>query len=174
MIATLKETKDVLVGKYPALEIVVKKQDGSTKSYRILKFDKGLVSAFQNDVAPGDVCNITFEENDKGFMNIVAVKKHDGPAPSSSGSGKGSTGSHASGKLTNEEWAEIREDKAKAIARAVALKAAVDNTKVGAKAETLIAMAEELVPYLLGEDNNDSPFVEDTDADVPTPEVSEE
>jgi hypothetical protein len=73
--------------------------------------------------------------------------------------------------MSKEEWAAKNEVDRIRIAKSVALKAAVENTKVGTKSLEIIAMANDFMPFLTndkiepdamldaGEDGLDAPEV---------------
>lgn len=114
------------------------------------------------DYAKGDVANFKYEKKGN-FFNLVDITDPDPeylakidngevtePRRQTGGSSySGGSKKTSSGGLTKEEWAEKDRVKTLAIAKAVALKAAVDNTKIGTTAEALIEFAEQLIPWLL-------------------------
>jgi hypothetical protein len=114
------------------------------------------------EFGPGDVANFKFVKDGKWpeLSEIVEPSKEDldnAKEQAEGGGYKKSTQSRSMGKskssgLTKEEWAAKDKAKEESIARAVAIKLANDNTKVGTKPETMIEMAVEFLPFLLGED----------------------
>jgi hypothetical protein len=72
-----------------------------------------------------------------------------------SGGGRKSTGgttSKASSTMSKEEWAAKDKATKESIARAVAIKLACDNTKVGTLPSVMVEQAVEYLPFLMGED----------------------
>jgi len=115
----------------------------------------------------GDVANFKYEENGK-FHDLVSIEipdkalidkidsgDIDTPAKSQGGGNQNSSysgykqGTGTSNKMSKAEWAEKDRLTIIRIAKAVALKAAIDNTKIGTKAETVCAHAEEFLSYLM-------------------------
>lgn len=100
-----------------------------------------------------EICEPTKEELDK------AQETHDngGYKPSGGGrtSGKkagGNAGGGGSSSMSKAEWAAKDAAKENSIARAVSLKLAMENTKVGATPASIIKQAVKYMPFLLGED----------------------
>ena len=114
-------------------------------------------------VQDGKFWNIAaFNEIDPALVEQIAGQgnKYDGGGGKPDGSP--STGpsvrstatagpSGSSDKMSKAEWAEKDKQTKLAIARAVAIKLAMDNTKVGTKPDTVIEEAFAYLPYLLGE-----------------------
>lgn len=103
------------------------------------------------ELESGEKIAVKHQKNDKGYWEVVEIGEVEDDASKNSGAGR-SSGNTGGRGLTKEEWAKKDADTQKRISRAVALKAAVDNTKIGTKPEALIEMAEELMPYLMGEE----------------------
>lgn len=111
-----------------------------------------------DDFGVGDNVDVQMKKENK-FWNINGFGEIDDElAQRIAGSGgseykpKKNTGSSSTGTssgLTKEEWAEKDRLTQIRIAKAVALKAAIDNTKVGTSFETLLSLADTLVPWLL-------------------------
>jgi hypothetical protein len=76
--------------------------------------------------------------------------------PSNAPARAGTTGGND--KMTKEEWAAKDRLKAENIARSAALKQANANTEVGADVGTLITMAREMLPFLLGDEGKSDPL----------------
>ena len=110
----------------------------------------------------GDVANFKYEENGK-FHDLVTIEVPSKELISKIDTGEVSTASKGGGggkrssnvsntgsdKMSKGEWAEKDRLTIIRIAKAVALKAAVDNTKLGITPSALISMAEELIPWLM-------------------------
>lgn len=114
-----------------------------------------------DEFGPGEVVNVKFKKSGD-FFDIVAIeepteenleyaKREASDVSKSTGGAKKSFGGKKSSGMSKEEWAEKDRLTNIRISKAVALKAAIDNTKVGTKAKTIMAMADELLPYLLNE-----------------------
>jgi hypothetical protein len=128
------------------------------------------------EFGPGDVANFKFTQNGNFWdlkeivepteENLEYASKEQGK-PSGRAS-KATTGGKQSGGMSKEEWAEKDRLTNIRIAKAVALKAAVDVGKKTTK--TIIAMADELLPYLMDTSvASDSPLQDPEDAlDPPT------
>jgi len=114
----------------------------------------------------GDKINLKMEKNSAGYWAVVGIEEPEessytpnptgGTKRASSGTKSGAKGGGNGGGMSKEEWAEKNKKDAASIARAVALKVANENTKSGTKSEVLIAMASELVPFLLGDTTDPS------------------
>jgi hypothetical protein len=180
MLATIVKFTDVISGKTPLLEVTVKKLDGTEKAYKIAKFKEALIEQF-NAVEPGDNVDIQFKE-EKGFMNVCAVKKHDGAMTTSTGSGGGArqnTGTGGSDKMSKAEW----QAKDMVKNRGVALRFAIDtmpllhdegqlaNMDYPDFAKGAITIADLLLEYITKGSGVEEAKVEPTDADVPTPDT---
>ena len=80
-------------------------------------------------------------------------KKGGGGKKSTSGKSKsGAGGAGGSSSMSKAEWAAKDVKTENSIARAVALKLAMENTKVGATPASIIKQAVKYIPFLLGED----------------------
>jgi hypothetical protein len=101
MIGTIISLGDMMMKNTPMLEVTVRKTDGTTKAYRIPKFKSELVEAIAA-LGPGENVDFTFQRNDKGFLNIVEVKKHEGELPEAPANAGGSGGGW-NGR-TGEQW----------------------------------------------------------------------
>ena len=180
MLATIVKTTDIISGKTPLLEVTVKKLDGTEKAYKIAKFKEALIEQF-NAVSPGDNVEIDFKE-EKGFMNVCGVKKHDGAMEQKSTYNPGQSGGSGSGggndKMTKAEW----QAKDMVKNRGVALRFAIDTMPLlhdeaqlaGMDypdfAKGAITVADLLLEYIKSGTEDTEGTVETTDADVPTPE----
>jgi hypothetical protein len=145
--------------KYKVVEVIGNKWGSNEEwSTDIFKNKNDLLEEL-DEFGPGDVANFKFNTNGQWpeLEEIVEPSKADlekaeeaaqKPAPQR-GMGRPKGGG---GGLTKEEWAAKDAKKEASIARAVAIKLAVENTKVGTKADVLIKHAIEFMPFLLGED----------------------
>lgn len=113
-------------------------------------------------VQDGKFWNIAgFAEIDPALVEQIANKgnTYDGGKKANPTGGSSTNRSNptttggGSDKMSKAEWAAKDRAKELSIARAVALKAAVDNTKIGASVESIVGLAKEFVPYLLDEEN---------------------
>ena len=115
-----------------------------------------------DEFSPGELVNVKFKKNGN-FYDVVGFEEPDAeliqkidsgefetPAKKTTG-GKGSTsgGGARNSSMSKEEWAEKDRLTNIRIAKAVALKAAVDNTKMGTDAKALMEFADKLLPYLM-------------------------
>lgn len=173
MEATIKRMADIMGGRQqntPMLQVTVVKADGSEKSYDIPKFKKEVIAQFQQ-YGPGDPVDITFKQNDKGFMNIVSVDKLAAPVqPKKRGSyGQNDAGKNKGVALSYVMRYVLPQTHTEAVLR-----------KMGPEEYIEIAtpLADRIVAYLEGQDS------EETDSDVgmvrgsdsstgiPTPSIS--
>ena len=153
---------DADMGGYDAIEVTGKRlDDGKTWSKPFFANNNELINQL-NDFSIGEEVNVMMEQNKKNkkFWNIVAFKEMtdaDREKLANPQRGGGTThsskGSAGSDKMTKAEWAEKDRVKTIAIARAVALKAAVENLKEGAPAKAIMKRADELLPYLFEENH---------------------
>jgi len=164
-ITLTKIDKDADMGGYDAIEITGKRLDNNKTWSKPFFANNSELENKLSDFTVGEDVNVVMEQGKKNpkFWNIVDFKEvseeeremaktpYDPSASKKSGSSKG-TGGGGSDKMSKAEWAEKDRVKSLAIARAVALKAAVDNTKVGTTATAIFVMADSLLPYLLGEE----------------------
>jgi hypothetical protein len=123
------------------------------------------------EFGPGDVANFKFDTSGKWpeLMDIEEpteedlkhaveqAENSDSYKPKGgSGGGRKSTGGASSkstsSSMSKEEWAAKDQATKESIARAVAVKLAMDNTKVGATPTSIIKMAVKFLPFLMGED----------------------
>ena len=118
-----------------------------------------------NEFGPGDTANFKFVKNGNFYdlseiaepteENLKYAEEHSNPTKQTTGGKSGSGGSTTkSSAMSKSEWAEKDRLTNIRIAKAVAIKLACDNTKVGTNMDALIDMAEELVPWLLDTDIN--------------------
>jgi hypothetical protein len=145
--------------------------------------DKSMLAKL-SEFGKGDVANFKYEQNgkffdlidiqvpDKALIDKIDSGEVDVPTKSQGGGKKNSSSNGFNGstndKMSKAEWAEKDRLTNFRIAKAVALKAAVDNTKIGTNAETLIGLSEELIPWLLNT-SEASPLTEGDDPlDPPT------
>ena len=121
-----------------------------------------------NEFAPGEVVNFKHKKDGRGFWDLISIDTptpeeldkavnppQDGPPPrrpATSGRGGSSGPKPKAGGMSKAEWAAKDAATKESIARAVAIKLAMDNTKVGTKADALIDHAMEFLPFLMGED----------------------
>jgi hypothetical protein len=116
------------------------------------------------EFGPGDVANFKFVKDGKWpeLNEIVEPSKEDLDAAKEKAEGGGYSGGGGSrqtsggpaktGGLSKEEWALKDKNTKESIARAVAIKLANDNTKVGATPASIVKQAVKFLPFLLGED----------------------
>lgn len=120
-----------------------------------------------DEFGPGDTANFKFDTSSKWpeLMEIVeptkealdnAVEQAENGGnfkKGGSGGGRKTTGGKAtSSTMSKQEWAAKDEATKQSIARAVAIKLAMDNTKLGATPASIIKQAVKYMPFLLGED----------------------
>ena len=156
--------------KYKVVEVIGTKWATDEEwTHNIFK-NKTELLAMLEEFAPGDVANFKFDTSGK-FPELTTIeeptkenlefaeekvenpyqgnqKKTTGGTPSAGKAGGGA------GSMSKGEWAEKDRLTNIRIAKAVALKAAIDNKKEGTALKTLIKMAEEIVPWLLDTDIN--------------------
>ena len=142
--------------------------NGEEYSKKFFANDKALRTQL-DEFGVGDVVNVKMVKDGK-FWNIgsfsvpspesVETAKKNGKYggisnPQTAGGGSPATtsggGAPASDKMSKAEWAAKDRAKEESIARAVAIKLAMDNTKVGTNPAAVIAEAYSYLPYLLGE-----------------------
>ena len=173
-ISSIKEkTKTSAKGKkYKVVEVVGTKwateEEWSTAIFK----NKTELLAMLEEFAPGDVANFKFDTSGK-FPELSTIEeptkenlefaeeKVENPYQGRQKKTTGGTGGAKSGgsgggasAMSKGEWAEKDRLTNIRIAKAVALKAAIDNKKEGTALKTLIKMAEEIVPWLLDTDIN--------------------
>jgi hypothetical protein len=166
-----KIDNDAEISGYDAIEVTGKQLDnGKTWSKSFFANNGKLVDALE-EFGVGEEINVVMEKKGK-FWNIKDFKEMtpsdydqlEGKSTGSTSKGGGKSGATAkSNAMSKEEWAEKDRKTAARIARAVALKAAVDNLKEGATVKAITKRADELLEYL----ENDSPFKEDDALDPP-------
>jgi len=165
-----KINKEAEIGGYDAIEITgTKLDDGTSWSKSFFANNDALVNAL-DDFGVGEDINVVMEKKGK-FWNIKDfAPMEDGDYEKISGSGKSSKGTKSTGgggkkgsgsSMSKEEWAEKDRKTAARIARAVALKAAIENLKEGATVSAVIKRADEFLPYL--EDKKTDPLDVDID-----------
>jgi len=126
------------------------------------KFNTDIIKKLRR-LEAGDKVDVKHTKNGK-FWNVSdivplseeeAVPYEGNPTKKSSG-GTRSQGAGAGGtsdKMSKAEWAAKDRATKESIARAVALKVANDNTKVGSTANAIMKNAKEFLPYLLDEED---------------------
>jgi len=166
-ISSIKEkTKTSNKGKkYKVVEVVGNKwatdEEWTTNIFK----NKTEILAMLDEFAPGDVANFKFDTSGK-FPELATIEEptkenleyaeEQVANPTSQKKTTGGTGGGKSGgsAMSKGEWAEKDRLTNIRIAKAVALKAAIDNRKEGTALKTIIKMAEEIVPWLLDTDIN--------------------
>jgi hypothetical protein len=124
----------------------------------------------------GEKVAVKHTKNKQGYWTVSGLGKvSENPSRPASGAG-GSSGSSSKKKggdtMTKEEWAKKNEVDRIRIAKSVALKAAVENTKIGADPDAVLKVAIKFMPFLTddmlgdevpfdmgGEDGLDAPEV---------------
>ena len=159
--------------KTPALTVVYKVETGEEREYNVLKFNKELLTKVQ-DLTPGDVVDISWNKNDRGYYDMTDIAKSDGPLASSSGSTAGAGPSTTRDTSSKKEWKKDP-NKDRGVALSYALQyvlpsvhtkeelLAMDYTDYTARAKDV---ANLLLEYITGEKTESA-----TDADIPTPDV---
>jgi hypothetical protein len=176
-------------GKPYSVRVVEGKKAGSDKDWMqpIFMNNKFLLDKL-NQFGKGEYANFVYEKNTKNGRDVFDLVDIREPDPeyveklesgevvdsrvktSSGGSGKSSSANKGGSSLTKEEWAEKDRAKNMGIAKAVALKAAVElsaGKKGSVTTDELIDVANAFLPYLL----DTEPLAEappwDTDGDDP-------
>jgi hypothetical protein len=148
-----KIDRDADMAGYDAIEVFgTKLEDGSEWSKPFFANNNELINELDN-FSVGEEVNVVMEQNKKfwnivGFKEMTAQDRENLNKPRGSGNSKAKGGSGSSGGMTKAEWAEKDRVTAARIARAVALKAAVDNLKEGATVNTIFKRADEFLNYL--------------------------
>ena len=175
-----KEKRISKAGKSYGVTVVTGTKYGTDENWEqpIFDNDKRMLAQLE-EFGKGDVANFKYEKNgkffdltsieipDKALIDKIDSGDIDTDAKFRGGSGNkksygGSNG--ASDKMSKEEWAEKDRLTIIRIAKAVALKAAIDNSKVGTKPCDLMELADEFIPYLLDVGINDVKTVDPEDA----------
>lgn len=115
-----------------------------------------------DEFGPGDVANFKYDTSGKWpeLKTIEeptteeldkATETHENGGYKKDGGGR-QMGKGGGGTMSKEEWAAKDLKKEHSIARAVAIKLAMENTKVGATPASIIKQAVKYMPFLLGED----------------------
>lgn len=101
---------------------------------------------------PGEKYAIRHKKNQQGYWTVTDVDAEvsvDAPKYRTGGKPSGSSTKKRNGdSMTKEEWAAKNEVDRIRIAKSVALKAAVKNTKVGHNPEEIVKMAQAFMPFL--------------------------
>jgi hypothetical protein len=122
-----------------------------------------------DEFGPGDTANFKFikdgqwpdlneiiEPTKEALDHAVEQAENGDNYKQEKSKGRKSTGGTASkstgGGMSKQEWADKDLATKESIARAVALKLAMDNTKVGASVSVITKMAVKYLPFLMGED----------------------
>ena len=119
-----------------------------------------------DEFGPGDVANFKFvkdgqwpelneicEPSKEDLDKAQETHENGGYKPNRGGKRtSGKSNAPTSGGMSKAEWAAKDKKTAHSIARAVAIKLANDNTKVGATPSSIIKQAVKFIPFLLGED----------------------
>jgi hypothetical protein len=175
------ETRTSKHGKKYTVRLVKGTKYGTDEAWEQPIFDNNKkLLAELDEFGKGDVANFVYKKNGN-FYDVVSIEQPDPdmiakidsgevevPTKKSGGGYSGGTrggGAKTSGGLTKEEWAEKDRLTNIRIAKAVALKAAVDVGKKTAK--TITAFADELVPYLLDTGSDDTKDTGDDPLDPP-------
>jgi len=178
-ISSIKEqTKTSNAGKKYKVVVVEGVKYGTNEEWstNIFKNQTALIEMV-DEFGPGEIANFKFKKNGN-YWDLVSVEEATeenlayalNPTPSGSGSGakKSTNTSSSSDKMSKADWAKKDRDTKESIARAVAIKLAMDNTKQNTKANDLIAMAKEYLPFLLGEEvSEDDDSGDPLDPDIP-------
>jgi len=108
------------------------------------------------DLKAGDKVNVKHEKTRGGWSitDIVPITDEDvyttrKKSAGGRGTANGAKSQSGGDTMSKAEWAEKNRTDRLSIAKSVALKAAVENTKLGTPAGSLIEMADELVPWLI-------------------------
>lgn len=189
MLIKITEINDAKMGNFDAKEIVGNKIEDNTEWRKSFFANNRKLGNELAEFGIGDNCNVKMKQNEKNpkFWDIIGfeevseamlekVRNGDG-YKASPGGGGGAKKQYFGGKakgggsdMTKEEWAEKDRKKEAAIARSVALKAAIDF--IGGKAkmteEKLVESAKKFMPFLIGDE---SPFKADGDDALTPPEV---
>ena len=188
MLIKITSINNAKMGTFDAKEIVGNKiEDGSEWSKSFFANNRKLAGELE-EFGVGDNCNVKMKQNEKNpkFWDIIGFEevseamlekvREGGGYKGGGNTGGGAKKAYAGGgkakggnDMTKEEWAAKDAKKEAAIARSVALKAAIDF--VGGKAkmteEKLIESAAKFMPFLLACPT--SPFKADEDNDALTP-----
>lgn len=199
MLIKITSINDAKMGNFDAKEIVGNKIEDGTEWRKSFFANNRKLGNELEEFGVGDNCNVKMKQNEKNpkFWDIIGFEEVSeamlekvragggGYKATSAGVTKSGEVSEAmlkkvmaggggykakTSSLTKEEWAAKEAKKSAEIARAVALKAAIDF--VGGKAkmteEKLVESAKKFMPFLLG---NESPFKEDGDDGLTPPNV---
>jgi hypothetical protein len=133
-----------------------------------------------DEFGPGDVANFKFVkdgkwpelneivEPSKDELDAAKEQVENGGYKKPASRNMGNSGDESG--MSKEEWAAKDAATKESIARAVAIKLANDNTKVGTTPESIIKQAVEFLPFLMGEDEIlfDTPADPEDALDPPT------
>lgn len=156
----------------------VKLEDGSDWSSTNIfdnQYNEELLGKLE-ELEAGEKYAILHKKNDQGYWTVsgvgeVSEDKPSGPPKNMRGKGTKSGTGKGGDTMSKEEWAAKNEVDRIRIAKSVALKAAVENTKVGHNPEGVVEMAQAFMPFLtddalpldipfdVGEDGLDAPEV---------------
>lgn len=82
VLRSTKTKRDGKKGPYPVVELAYKNHEGKTKGMTIFGFgDQAEIAAVAEELKEGDVCDVEFEKNDKGFWqfrNLTKVEVKEG------------------------------------------------------------------------------------------------
>ena len=160
-----KEKRTSKAGKSYGVVVVTGTKYGTGDSWEQPIFDnnKKVLSQLE-EFGIGDVANFKYEKN-KNFFDLVSIEvptkeliksidEGDFKTKSKAGGGgkKSSNASTNDSNMSKAEWAEKDRLTNIRIAKAVALKAAIDNSKIGTKVDELLDVATTLIPWLLDTD----------------------
>lgn len=130
----------------------------------IFKNDTVVIDQLE-EFGPGNIANFKFIKNGS-FWDLKTIEEptaellkdidsgefNTKPKKTSNGSRKSTGGTTNSNKMSKDEWAAKDQATKESIARAVAIKLAMDNTKVGTASASIIKQAMDYIPFLMGED----------------------
>jgi hypothetical protein len=154
----------VKIGKGRFVQINGERLDsGEECTFKFFASDTKLANELE-EYGAGEYINVKMAKNKNDFWDVTGFDTPDrdliesvkgkGREKPSEGWDKAKGGSKMgkSSSLSKEEWAAKDRKTAESIARAVSLKVANDNTKVGTTPKSIVVMAKEFESYLLGED----------------------
>lgn len=129
-------------GPYRVAELAYKSSDGQPKTTRVMGFNKDLFALVQT-FGPGDVVEVKFEQNAKGYWNLVEA------VPT------GTKNAVAAPTSTKGQWetAEERAQRQVAIARQSSLERSIEYFTLLGKSplpNEVIDLADEFVGYVTG------------------------
>lgn len=166
MIIKLEKINNTQIGNSDGKEVVGTKLDGEQWARSFFANNDKLQNELGN-FGIGEMVNVQLTQKGK-FWNITGfsapsdddianekakIEERGGNPtrrPAQAAGGSTSTSKKADG-MSKAEWAEKNRVDALAIARAVALKAAVESLKEGSAAKAILKRADELLPFLTGD-----------------------